>query len=708
MAVYKRDLVDINLETGNIHRSFLKHSIGYKDQQADHFGVRVYRDGEPVNLTGVSVQGVFMPPQGSPIAITTGNIVSDNVAEVVLPQACYNYDGQFTLAIKLVDSTNEVTGTVRIVDGMVDNTHASGTVAPTSAVPTYQEVLSAYEQAIAVIGASVRFDQTQSLTDAQKATARSNIGAPSTAEMNTALALKVNVSDIENDLTGTTAGKVLDARQGKVLDDKVSDLKTALDTIPPKVGGESEKLNDPNTDTLGAYLDENGAEHIETGSKTYWRHTALIDIEEFTQIKWVNGNAASLNHLNWFYTSDNTPISSFAMAVSGTVNVPQTAKYVAFTTSKANASLLITGVYYGTMNARLDNVDNLQFIEDNGYKNMLDHPWVRGGYYAWNDFRTNLYKYRASIYPMPHFDVDTYVVCKRGFQVVGTAKINGEIVSQTGNFSCIFVIPAGADATFTIRRIIEDTTEELTDEQVIEFANSAMIVNVRGSNYELTRDTFTGFEMYNTMAIIGDSYSAGNNGNNWGKCLGRMIGTQVTVWAQSGYRTAEWITTYMPQMLAADPLDLYWLNLGINDGATVTSDPSYLGTVADVNETTYPDVDDFPNTFWGNYGRIIRNIQIHAPNAKIVMEQTLFGNMRNAQVDTETTSTLTINNAIKAIAEHYSLPCIDQLDDPFYTSREYADSMNGNHPRLYAWVGMANANRRLFAKAVLKNPSYFY
>ena len=184
MAVYKRNIIDIDLEQGNIHRSFLNNSIGMKDQKADHFGVRVFRNGEPVSLTGVSVQGVFMPPQGSPIAITSGNIVSGNVAEVVLPQACYNYDGQFTLAIKLVDSTNSVTGTVRIVDGMVDNTHATGTVAPTSAVPTYQEVLSVYEQAIAVIGKSVRFDTEQSLTSTQKTTARTNIEAASTVELN--------------------------------------------------------------------------------------------------------------------------------------------------------------------------------------------------------------------------------------------------------------------------------------------------------------------------------------------------------------------------------------------------------------------------------------------------------------------------------------------------------------------------------------------
>ena len=152
MAIYKRDIVDINLETGNIHRSFLNHSIGYLDNAADHFGVRTFRNGTPVDLTGVSVQGIFMPPTGSPIAITSGNIVSGNVAEVVLPQACYNYEGQFTLSIKLVGGG--VTGTMRIVDGIVDNTHASGTVAPTSAVPTYQEILSTYDDMVAAAAAA--------------------------------------------------------------------------------------------------------------------------------------------------------------------------------------------------------------------------------------------------------------------------------------------------------------------------------------------------------------------------------------------------------------------------------------------------------------------------------------------------------------------------------------------------------------------------
>lgn len=147
MAIYKRDMVDIDLSTGNIYRSFAKHSIGTADNKANRFGVRVFRNGEAVDLGGVSVQGFFRDPQGNNIAITSGNSVSGNVAEVVLPQACYNYEGQFCLAIKLVGGG--VTGTMRIVDGIVDNTNTGGAVAPTGTVPTYQEIIAQYDAMVA-------------------------------------------------------------------------------------------------------------------------------------------------------------------------------------------------------------------------------------------------------------------------------------------------------------------------------------------------------------------------------------------------------------------------------------------------------------------------------------------------------------------------------------------------------------------------------
>ena len=152
MAHYKSDIVDVNLETGTIFRSFLNRSIGFKDDDADRFGIRAFRDGVPQDLSGASCQAIFMAPDGTKIALTSYGTVSGNKAYVTLPPACYDVEGQFTLAIKIVGGG--VTSTVRIVDGVVANTGATGTVSPTSAVPTYQEVIAQYDAMVAATSAA--------------------------------------------------------------------------------------------------------------------------------------------------------------------------------------------------------------------------------------------------------------------------------------------------------------------------------------------------------------------------------------------------------------------------------------------------------------------------------------------------------------------------------------------------------------------------
>lgn len=195
MAVYKADILDVELNTGNIARSFLCHNIGKDDTKADRFGVRVYRDGEPESLSGCSIQGYMMRPNGTNLAITGSNTgVSGNEAWVDLPQAAYDYEGQFCLALKLIGGG--VTGTIRIIDGMINNTFVSDAVAPTAAVPTYQEILAVYDQMVAAKNGSVRFDTEQTLTAAQKTQARGNIEAASESD----------VSDLKSALEGMNPG----------------------------------------------------------------------------------------------------------------------------------------------------------------------------------------------------------------------------------------------------------------------------------------------------------------------------------------------------------------------------------------------------------------------------------------------------------------------------------------------------------------------
>lgn len=176
-VIYHEDLIDIELSNnGTLNRSFLNHSIGLKDNYANRYGVRLFFHGEPVNLGTASCIGIFMAQDGQNILISGSNYThcEGNIAFVQLPQACYNVEGQFTLAIKVIEAP--VTGTMRIIDGTVDNTGADGAVAPTGSVPTYQEVLAVYDQMLEAKAGAVRYDIDQSLTKAQRTQARDNIG----------------------------------------------------------------------------------------------------------------------------------------------------------------------------------------------------------------------------------------------------------------------------------------------------------------------------------------------------------------------------------------------------------------------------------------------------------------------------------------------------------------------------------------------------
>lgn len=65
------------------------------------------------------------------------------------------------------------------------------------------------------------------------------------------------------------------------------------------------------------------------------------------------------------------------------------------------------------------------------------------------------------------------------------------------------------------------------------------------------------------------------------------------------------------------------------------------------------------------------------------------------------------NAAIINIANHYGLPYIVQLDDPFFTSSLYTKMVSG-HPRAVAYSGMAMAFERLITDAILNNWAYFF
>ena len=173
MAIYHEDIVDIDLNSGTIHRSFSTHSIGEADKNANRYGIRAFRDGAPETLGTAVCTGYFIRADGGTVLVDTG-VVEDNVAYVTLPQSCYAVEGNFCLIIKLAG--NSVTGTMRIIDGVVANTTTDTVIDPGSVIPDINDLLELIEEAEAAIAGSVRFDVTQELTEAQRNTARNNIG----------------------------------------------------------------------------------------------------------------------------------------------------------------------------------------------------------------------------------------------------------------------------------------------------------------------------------------------------------------------------------------------------------------------------------------------------------------------------------------------------------------------------------------------------
>lgn len=149
MAIYKLDIVDIELNNGNIHRSFLPKTLGEGDKLANRFGVHLLRNGEEVSLDGATCTGYFIRPDSG--TVTIEGIVSGNVAYVLIPEACYAVEGQFSLAIKVESGT--VRGTMRIVDGIVANTTTDTIVDPGTIIPSIEELIEAINEAIESIPA---------------------------------------------------------------------------------------------------------------------------------------------------------------------------------------------------------------------------------------------------------------------------------------------------------------------------------------------------------------------------------------------------------------------------------------------------------------------------------------------------------------------------------------------------------------------------
>lgn len=214
-------------------------------------------------------------------------------------------------------------------------------------------------------------------------------------------------------------------------------------------------------------------------------------------------------------------------------------------------------------------------------------------------------------------------------------------------------------------------------------------------------DNLPSLAIFNSFAVIGDSYSKGyiqkadstilgETNNKWGQFMASQYGTTFTDLSVSGQNTRKFVEGYLDR-LKQTKAETYFIVLGINDASPDNN--IELGSLDDIKN----DSSTNPQTFYGDYARIIDTIKQTSPNSKIVLFTIMADwGLRNK-----------FDPAIKNIGKYYSLPVINVLDDQYFSSPLFSTLQSGGHPTVPGYGILANHLMQLIQKCVIDNPDYF-
>lgn len=137
--LYRSDIVDVDIGK-SLLRTYAGKVLATGDRKANRFGANINRAGEPIDLTGCSVTGYFIRPNMQTVVVT--GEAEGSTAYVDLPQACYTNEGAFSLALKVSETDNDITQTVRVIDGCIRLTQTGELVDPGEVIPSLDEIFA--------------------------------------------------------------------------------------------------------------------------------------------------------------------------------------------------------------------------------------------------------------------------------------------------------------------------------------------------------------------------------------------------------------------------------------------------------------------------------------------------------------------------------------------------------------------------------------
>lgn len=201
------------------------------------------------------------------------------------------------------------------------------------------------------------------------------------------------------------------------------------------------------------------------------------------------------------------------------------------------------------------------------------------------------------------------------------------------------------------------------------------------------------YKVFKTVGIIGDSLASGessykDNGEikfvdlyqySWGQFMAKSSGNKYINFSKGGMTTKGWlINSDYGLPFAKQPenrCDSYIIGLGVNDRNSEMT----VGTSADID---LENSDNNKDTFYGNYGKIIQEIQKLYPTVKIFVLTIPSSNSNNTNY----------NNAIRDMANIFNnVYCIDLYNNVYdaYNSGFIENNKRDGHYNAIAYEYMA-------------------
>lgn len=123
-------------------KTYLYEPLAYDNSKAHAMRVTVFNDDGPESLSGFECFGSFTPAGGNTITPIPGVKIGTNIAQVVLPGACYVHSGRFKFTMNLTDQSGS-SRTVLWVEGHVERNQTATIEAPTEVINVTQVISEA-------------------------------------------------------------------------------------------------------------------------------------------------------------------------------------------------------------------------------------------------------------------------------------------------------------------------------------------------------------------------------------------------------------------------------------------------------------------------------------------------------------------------------------------------------------------------------------